>query len=437
MEEEPIITQDDEAELLEQAKLLMQEENWQDAINLLGQCQQNNDMSIEGLSALAYCYSRNKDYKEASQIYEQLCDRRPNDAKWFYHLAFQYRALGDLAAVVENYERCLELSPRWIRAYLELGQVYEELDSSDKALKAYRDGIQAYKEFMPNRQKDLALIYSRICTKAAKLLQSREGINEKNMYELEFLLKESTVAEPENADTWYRLGNSLLQADRPDEALKNLKKAQSLAPKKEYIAHKMGQAFLKKNDPEQALKIYESIPRHKRPAYILHGIADCLLNKGQTMEAARYLFQATQKEPEKFYHHRDLGQALTTLGDRDQAIKELETANELYKKDNGKDFNKILNKIKEVRNMPQGERIVFRESILSIPKISYGTITKYNSDRGFGFIKDESNYKTVFFHIKSMKNRTLNPATGTKVKFVKEMSEKGLKASKVWILQQS
>ena len=57
------------------------------------------------------------------------------------------------------------------------------------------------------------------------------------------------------------------------------------------------------------------------------------------MEGARYLFQATQKEPGKFYHHRDLGLALATLGDRDQAIKELETANELYKKDNGKDFN--------------------------------------------------------------------------------------------------
>jgi len=435
MEEEPITTQIDEAELLEQTELLMQEEKWQDAINLLSQCQQNDGMSIEGLSTLAYCYSRNKDYKEASQIYEELCDRRPNEAKWFYHLAFQHRALGDLAAVVETYERCLELSPRWIRVYLELGQVYEELNSLDKALKAYREGIQAYKEIMPSRQKDLALIYSKICTKAAKLLQSREGINEKNMNELEFLLKESTAAEPESADTWYRLGNCLLQADRPDEALKNLKKAQSLAPEKEYIAHKIAQAFLKKNDAELGLKVYESIPHQRRPAYILHGIADCLLKQGQTMEGARYLFQATQKEPGKFYHHRDLGLALATLGDRDQAIKELETANELYKKDNGKDFNKILNKIKEIRNMPQGERIVFRESIPSIPKISYGTITKYNSDRGFGFIKDESDDKTVFFHIKSMRNRTTNPAAGMKVKFVREMSEKGPKASKVWVIE--
>ena len=437
MEEESIARQNGEAELLEQAKLLVQAEKWRDAVTILGQHRQNDHLSIEGMSILAYCYSRNKDYEEASQVYQELCKIAPNEGKWFYYLAFQYRATANFEAAMGTYEKCLELSPRWIKAYLELGQVCEELNSLDKALKAYRDGIQAYKEMMPCRQKELATIYSKICTETARLLQSRDGISEKNINELEFLLKESTVAEPENADTWYRLGNLLIQANRPDEALKNLEKAQALAPEKEYIPHKIAQAFLKKNDPEQALKVYEAIPRHKRPAYILHGIAECLLKQGQTMEGAKYLFEATQKEPGKFYHHRDLGLALATLGDRDQAIKELEKANELYKKDNGKDFSKIANKIKELRSTPQGERIVFRENTRSIPKISYGVISKYNFERGFGFIDDENDGETVFFHIKSMKNGTINPVKGMKVKFVREMSEKGPKASKVWVIQPS
>lgn len=435
MEEEPITTQNGETELLERARILVQEEKWQDAVTLLTQYQQNYHLPIEGMNTLAYCHSRNKNYREASEIYKLLCNKRPNEAKWFYYLAYQYRAMGNLEPAIKTYYRCLELSPRWLRAYLELGQIHEETNSLDKALKTYRDGIKAYKEIMPDRRKALAPIYSRICTKAAKHLLSREGVNETNMNELEFLLKESTIAEPENADTWYRLGSFLLQAERQDEALTNLEKAESLAPKKEYITHKIAQTFLKKADTEHALKIYKSIPHHRRPGYILHGIAECLIKQGRTTEAARYLFEAIQKEPGKFYHHRDLGLALITLGDRDQAIEELETANELYKKDNGKDFNKILDKIKEIKQMPQGERIVLKESASSIPRISFGEVTKYNCDRGFGFIKDESDDKTVFFHIKSLKNRTINPVPGMRVKFARDMSEKGPKASKVWVLE--
>jgi CspA family cold shock protein len=64
-------------------------------------------------------------------------------------------------------------------------------------------------------------------------------------------------------------------------------------------------------------------------------------------------------------------------------------------------------------------------------------ISKYNFERGFGFIDDENDGETVFFHIKSMKNGTINPVKGMKVKFVREMSEKGPKASKVWVIQPS
>ncbi len=222
------------------------------------------------------------------------------------------------------------------------------------------------------------------------------------------------------------------ETERPDKALEYLEKAKLLAPQKEYIRHKIAQANLKKDNVDFALKVYESIPNHKKTGYILHGIAECLLRQGKTMEGARCLFEAVKREPTKFYLHRDFGLALITLGDRDQAIEELEKANELYKKENGKDFNKILAKIEEIRNMPHGERIVFEEPASSIITISYGVVIKYNSDRGFGFIKDDSDSKNVFFHISSIKSR-IDVPKGTRVKFIRAMGEKGPQANKAWI----
>ncbi len=88
------------------------------------------------------------------------------------------------------------------------------------------------------------------------------------------------------------------------------------------------------------------------------------------------------------------------------------------KKDNGKDFNKIIAKIEEIKNMPQGERIVFEDFTSSLTTISYGVIIKYNPERGFGFIKDDDDKKNVFFHISKIKNH-IEARTGMYVKFIK------------------
>jgi cold shock CspA family protein len=60
--------------------------------------------------------------------------------------------------------------------------------------------------------------------------------------------------------------------------------------------------------------------------------------------------------------------------------------------------------------------------------------TKFNQDRGFGFIRDRDDNVTIFFHISHIKNR-VTPQAGAKVKFVREIGAKGPQASQVWLLQ--
>ena len=155
-------------------------------------------------------------------------------------------------------------------------------------------------------------------------------------------------------------------------------------------------------------------------------MAICLRKQGKTEEAARFLFRAMQLEPGKFYHHKDFGMALLELGDRNQAIKMLENANKLFKNEHGKNHSKIIAAIEEARTMPEGERVVFEEPTSSVTAICYGVITKYLSERGFGFIKDNKDGKDVFFHIKSIKPR-VTPEEGMSVKFLREIGEKSLR----------
>jgi len=435
MEQAPQINQVDEKETIEKAQALMAEEKWGEAISFLKPFKEVGDLSINGLDVLAHCYSRSKKYNEAISVYEDLHQRYPHEAKWLYYLAYQYQSKKDVQGAIKAYEKCLELSPRWIKVLGELGRLYEENDTTKRALETYRNGIQIYKAMKPDRQKELAAIYSKLSARAAKLICSTGNITETDRNEVEYLFRESIAADPENSDTWYRLGDFYLECGKYDDALQYLQKAESLSPRKEYIPHKIAQSHLKKGDHNQALKIYETIPHHKKTPYILHGMAQCLVNKGELKEGAYYLHLAAQREPEKWYHRRDLGLALADLGDRDQAIENLDIANQLYKRENGKDFARILAKVDELKEMPKGERIVFEKPNASVTTISYGVVTRYNSGRGFGFIKDENDGTEVFFHISRVRNR-IEPVPGLRVKFSRELGEKGPQAGKVWAVSE-
>ena len=427
----PQIDQMDEKESIKRGQALISEEKWGEAISLLKPFKEAGNLSSDGLHVLAYCYSRSRKYNEAITIYDGLCERFPNEAKWLYFLAYQYRSKKDVQSAIKAYEKCLGLSPKWLNVFGELGPLYEENGSTEKALESYRNGIQTYKAMKPDRQKELAPIFSKLAARAAKLMCSGGNVSETHKNDAESLFRESIAADPGNPDAWYRLGDFYLGSGKYDDALQYLQKAESLAPKKEYIPHKIAQVHLKKGDHEQALKIYETIPHHKRTPYILHGMAQCFISKREVKQGAYYHYLAAQREPEKWYHRRDLGLALADLGDRDQAIENLNIANQLYKKESGKEFAKILAKIDELKEKPKGESIVFEKPNAPVTTISYGTITKYISGKGFGFIKDENDGAEVFFHISKVKNR-IEPLPGLRVKFSRELAEKGPQAGKVW-----
>ncbi|MGH7230255.1 MAG: cold-shock protein [Nitrospiraceae bacterium] len=48
-------------------------------------------------------------------------------------------------------------------------------------------------------------------------------------------------------------------------------------------------------------------------------------------------------------------------------------------------------------------------------------------------MRDRSDNASIFFHFSNVKNR-VKPQPGTKVKFVREIGEKGPQASRVWLL---
>jgi len=421
-------------QVLAQAESLAASDQWQEAAFLLKKLKQVKPLSVKALGKLAFYCSQAADYDGAISLYKNLSQQQPSEAKWFYYLGFQYQQKGKWPEAITSYQKSLDLAPRWPLAALRLGDAYQEVGEAEKALEVYRKGIKSCLELPSNRRDEIKPTYAKLCSKTARILLKEESRTPQKLEEAMKLFQESVMLEPNDADNWYRLGCALLEANRLDEALNHLQKAETLNPKKEYICHKIAQAHLKRGDQDQALKAYERVPQHKRVPYILHGMAQCYMAKGETMEAARKLYQAIQREPQKFYHYWDFALTLIELGGKDQAIEALEKANELFHQDHGKDYHKALDKLEEVKStLPPGKRISFDEPSKNTGVIRFGIVTKYNEERGFGFIKDDTEGNKVFFHITRVKGKVV-PQVGTRTKYVCEVGEKGLQAAKVWLL---
>jgi len=60
-----------------------------------------------------------------------------------------------------------------------------------------------------------------------------------------------------------------------------------------------------------------------------------------------------------------------------------------------------------------------------------GIITKWNDDKGFGFILPNDSQKTIFVHIKSFTDRNVRPIENQKVTYTLEKNDKGYAAINV------
>jgi tetratricopeptide (TPR) repeat protein len=75
------------------------------------------------------------------EILKNLVAQNPGDSFARYGLAMACASAGDYAQAVENYQKLLEINPKYVAAYYHGGQSLEKLGKLDEARELYRRGI--------------------------------------------------------------------------------------------------------------------------------------------------------------------------------------------------------------------------------------------------------------------------------------------------------
>jgi tetratricopeptide (TPR) repeat protein len=188
------------------------------------------------------------DYPLAVRELIRLAERDPNWDYLYLLLGQAHQFNGDLPRAILAFQRALQITPDSLEATLRLAYAYEVAGRYGEAIAAYRKAL----ELNPN-------------TPIA-------------MNNLAYLLSEH--------------GGDL------DEALRLAQLAMQRLPQQQYIADTVGWIFLKKNDVESALQIFQGLVKKypDEPAFRYHYGA-ALLRKGDKARAKAELQAALDNKP--------------------------------------------------------------------------------------------------------------------------------------------
>jgi len=394
--------------LQNQVQQHIRQNDWQAAIELLGQAREQEPQNVTVLGTLAFCYSRSEQYSQAIELYQQLCELQNDVARWPYGLGYQYYAQQQYAQAIAYFDRALEIKPDYIVVLYRKGYALSKLKGKEgQALTTLEQCRKAFSVLPEGDVKDRERKhYTDACFQQGKLF-----LKVGNSRLAEERLREAAELVGDDADIQYNLGKLCVVVGRYDEAIDHLKAARRLSQQPQhYILDYLGRAYVGAARLQEAIELYERMPTSIRSrAYILRNMGGVYVQLEQLDEAESVLQEAVRREYRNHNGHYQLGLVYQRLGKLQEAAHEFRKAIELRQKHYGKAFPEAEKALQGlVAEHPEVE--VLQEKPQVFPPVSpsgrpVARVKRYFDDRGFGFLEIEASDKDLFFHIKEVRGR--------------------------------
>jgi len=242
------------------------------------------------------------------------------EANKLYDDAREQSGRNDTQAEITSLRRAVEIDPKWVRAWLWLGEIYKGMRQNDLALEAYRKAVVI--------DPDQAVSY-----KALGFMLAAAGKWEEAVVVWQQLIK---IA-PEKVDGYVNLGTALLWLKRYREAVSSLETAVKLSPDWVQLQRTLAYAYLDDGDIEKSRAVFatalkmDSSPQmlNDVAVYLAEQNADLDVAKKYAEEAVRAAEEASAKmqlsglQTSDLDHPRQLTMFWDTLGRVDSQLNDL------------------------------------------------------------------------------------------------------------------
>lgn len=262
--------------------LAILEKRYKEAESIFSKLREGGAQDVRSLAGLVDTYAAENQYDRAIQILNDDLKRSPDSAELRRLLAATATGAGRYDMALEQYGKLLARAPNSPELYMQMARVHQ--------LKGDVPGAIAHLE----KAKQLSPKDPRPAFALASFLYNAGRLDEAKANYRQVL-----QLQPDNVDALNNVAYLLAETGgNLDEALTLAQRAQQKQPGVLNIADTLGWIYLKKNIPDSALRVFESIVK-KSPddAVFRYHLAMALIAKGDKQRARRELDAALTKNP--------------------------------------------------------------------------------------------------------------------------------------------
>lgn len=308
---------------------------------------------------------------QAIDVYVQAIEEAPGFVPLYCLLGDIYRSVGQYEDAITEYKAAIWLDAINIPAYRHLCQTYEEQGDYDSAIDIYHKLI-AILPTMPEFHSNLANIYylkgeiseailhyqSAITLNPNKqwtsiIAQTLGYVHQQSGKDLDAAISAyqgAYLLTPDDIDIYVNLGSAFYDKEDYDNALTVYRAALELDPTNSKIHCNLGFLHWGKGDTDEAIKEYElSIEYDKTYDIAYNNLGVIYLDDlGRIVQAIELFTRAIEYNPNYALAHFNLARAITIKGDKIEAAKLYQIAQDINKVTNEMDPQDITEKINDL-----------------------------------------------------------------------------------------
>jgi len=318
-----------------------------------------------------YFKLKNKGISEAIDVYIEAIEEAPGFVPLYCLLGDIYRTIGDYQNAIAEYKSAIWLDPLNIPAYRHMCQTYEEQGDFDNAIEVYIKLIEILPN-MPEFHSNLANLYylKGEIKKAIEHYQTAITLNPNKVWTsiiaqtLGYVQQQSNkdidaaisayqtayVMTPEDIDIYVNLGSAFYDKEDYDNALAVYRTALELNPESAKIHCNLGFLHWGKGDTDEAMKEYELAIKYDKNYDIAYNNLGVIYldDLGRIQKACELFQKAIESNTNYALAYFNLARAVTIKGDKVEAAKLYQIAQDINKVTNEMDPQEITDKITEL-----------------------------------------------------------------------------------------
>ncbi|MBO5739273.1 tetratricopeptide repeat protein [bacterium] len=312
-----------------------------------------------------------KDYSKAINLYKQAVENTPGFAPLYCVLGDIYLSTGYFEDAITEYKMAIWLDSFNIAAYRHLCRAYEEQGDYNQAIEIYNKLILLAPN-IPDLYSNLANIYyikgefdlaianyqtaitlnpNRSWTSV--IAQTMGFVYQENKSDIDAAIsayQTAYVLTPEDIDIYVNLGSAFYDKEDYSNALVVYRQALELEPHNPKIHCNLGFLYWGKADTEEAIKSYELAIKYNDKYDIAYNNLGVIYldDLGRINKAIELFRKAVEVNPSYALAHFNLARAISIVGDKIEAAKLYQMAQDINKVTQEIDPKDIADKISEL-----------------------------------------------------------------------------------------